>query len=98
MIIIRAKLFSNPTMHGKVMGGHQQISLKSMNKVKERTVALTFDLATWFLFATYCLGMIIICAKLVSNPIMQNKVMGWTRTGFTKVYAHSLRADCNLDV
>ena len=42
--------------------------------------------------------MIIICATLFSNPTMQNKVMGRTRTGFTEVYAQSLSADCDLDL
>ena len=42
--------------------------------------------------------MMIICAKLLSNPTMHNKVMGWTRTGFTEVYAQSLRAYCDLDI
>ena len=37
---------------------------------------LTFDLATWFLFATYSLAMMIICAKLFINPTMHDKVMG----------------------
>ena len=27
---------------------------------------------------------------------MHNKVMGWTRTGFTEVYAQSLSVDCDL--
>ena len=39
--------------------------------------------ATRFLFATYCLIMIIICAKLFSNPTMHDKVMGRAWTGFT---------------
>ena len=42
--------------------------------------------------------MIIICAKLFSNPIMHNKVMGRTRTGSTEVYAQSLSADYDLDL
>ena len=63
-----------------------------------QTVTLTFDLATWFLFVTYRLVMMIICAKLLSNPIMYNKVMGRTRTGFTEVFAKSLSADCDLDL
>ena len=29
---------------------------------------------------------------------MHYKVMGWTRTGFTEVYAQSLSADCNFDL
>ena len=83
MMIICAKQFSNHIMHNKVMGGHEQVSLKSMHKVQVRTVTLTFDLAIWILTATYRLVMMIICAKLFSNPTMHNKVMGRTRTGFT---------------
>ena len=29
---------------------------------------------------------------------MHNKVMGWTRTGFTEVYAQSLSVDCDFDL
>ena len=29
---------------------------------------------------------------------MYNKVMGWTQTGFTEVYAQSLSANCDLDL
>ena len=36
------------------------------------------DLATWFLHATLCLVRIIICAKLISNPTIQDKVQSWT--------------------
>ena len=39
-------------------------------------MTLTFDLATWFLFAIHRLVMMIICVKLFSNPTMHNKVMG----------------------
>ena len=63
-----------------------------------QTVTLTFDLATWFMFGTHCLVMMIICAKLFLNPTMHNKVMGLTRTGFTEVYTQSLSADCDLDL
>ena len=49
------------------------------------TVTLTFDLATWLLFATHRLVMLIICSTLFSNPTMHYKVMGRTRTGFTEV-------------
>ena len=59
-------------------------------------MTLTFYLAIWFLFATHRLIMIIICAKLVSNPTMHNKVMGRTRTGFTEVSEQSLSAYCDL--
>ena len=34
--------------------------------------------------------MIIIYAKLFSNPTMHNKAMGRTRTGLTEVYAPNL--------
>ena len=68
-----------------------------MHKVKVRTVTLIFDLATRFLFMTHRLIMIIICAKLFSNPTMHNEVMGRTRTGLTEVHAQSLSADCDLD-
>ena len=61
-------------------------------------MTLTFDLAIWLLFATHCLIMMIICAKLFSNPTMHNKVMSRTQTGFTEVYAQSLSADCDLDL
>ena len=68
-----------------------------MHKGSVQTVTLTFNLATCFLFATHCLIMMIICAKLFLNPTMHNKVMGRTQTGFTEVYAQSLSADCDLD-
>ena len=67
----------------KLWVGHEQVSLKSMHKVKVGTVTLTFDLATLFLFATHRLVMMIIYAKLFSNPTMHDKVMGRTRTGVT---------------
>ena len=42
--------------------------------------------------------MIIICAKLFSNPTMHNQVISRTQTGFTEVYARSLSADSDLDL
>ena len=42
--------------------------------------------------------MMIICAKLLSNPTLHNKVMGRIQIGFTEVYAQSLSADCGLDL
>ena len=50
-----------------------------------------------FLFATHCLVMVIICAELFFNHTMHDKVMGWTRTDFTEVYAQSLSADYDLE-
>ena len=73
--------FQIPPCITKLWVGHEQVSLKSMHKVKVWTVALTFDLVTWFLFATHCLVMMIICAKLFPNLAMHNKVMGRTGTG-----------------
>ena len=81
----------------KLLAGHEQVSLKPMHKVKERTVTLTFNLATWFLFATFCLIIISICAKNIFKSTMHNKVMGRTQTGFTEVSAQSLSTDCDLD-
>ena len=68
MIIICAKLFSNPTMHNEVMcrtrTGFTEVYVQSLSADCD----LYLDLATWFLFATYPLVMMIICAKLFSNP------------------------------
>ena len=62
------------------------------------TVTVTFDLATWFLFATHCLVMINIRAKLFLNLNMHYKVIGRTQTGSTEVYAQSLSKDFALDL
>ena len=61
-------------MHDKVWARHKQVLLKPMHYVL--TVTLTFGLATWFLFATYPLVMMIVCAKLCINPTMHDKVRG----------------------
>ena len=82
----------------KIWVQQEQVPLKSMHKVKVWAVTLTFDLAIWLLLTTHHLVMMIICAKLFSNPTMHNKVMGRTRTGFNEVYAQSLSADCDLDL
>ena len=83
-------------MHDKVMSrtrtGFTEVYAQSLS------VVLTFDLATWFLFATHCLVMLFICAKLLSNLTLHNKVMGRTGTGTTEVYAQSLRVNCDLDL
>ena len=63
--------FQIPLCITKLWVGHEQVSMKSMHKVKMRTV-------TWSLFATHHLVMIIICAKLFLNPTTHNKVMGRT--------------------
>ena len=55
------------------------------------TVTLTFDLATWFLYATHRLVLIIICAKWFLNPIMDNEVMGRTRIWNTQFVTHTHR-------
>ena len=69
-----------------------------MHKVSVRTVNLAFNLATWFLFATHCLVIMIICAKLFLNPTMHNKVIGRSQTGTTEIYAQSLSVDRDLDL
>ena len=71
----------------------KQVSLKPMHKVL--TVTLAFDLATWFLFATYPPVMMIICAKLFINPTMHDKVMDQHKQVFTEAYARGLRDDCD---
>ena len=81
----------------KLWAGHEQVSLKNMHKIEVLTVSLTFELAIRFLFPIHHPVIMIICAKLFSNPNMHDKVMGWT-TGVTEVYAQSLRADCDLDL
>ena len=53
-----------------LLAGHEQVLLKPMHKVKEHTLTLTFKLVIWFLIAAHCLIMIIVCAKLFSNPTM----------------------------
>ena len=96
MMIICAKLYLNPTMHNKVMGptrtGFTEVYVKSLS------ANCDLDLAIWFLLRTYRLVMMIIYAKLFSNPTMHYEVMGRTRTGFTEVYARSLSVDCDLDL
>ena len=42
--------------------------------------------------------MMIICAKLFSNTTKHIQSMGRTRTGLTEDYAHSLSADCDLEL
>ena len=74
--IICAKLFSNSTMHNTVMGrtrtGFTEVYAQSLSVDCD----LDHDPATWLLIATYCLVMMIICAKLFSNPTLHNKAMG----------------------
>ena len=83
-------------MHNKVMGrtrtGFTEVYAQSLS------ADCDLDLATWFLFTTHRLVMMIICAKLFSNPSMHNKVMGLTQTGLLEVYAQILSADCDLDL
>ena len=72
-----AKSFINPTIHDKVIMGWTQTGFtEAYGQSLEQTVTLTFDLATWFLISSHCLVLKIICAKLFSNPIMHEKVMG----------------------
>ena len=93
MMIICAKLISNLITNNKWVG-HVQFSLKSMHKVKVRNVTLTFDLATWFLFATHRLVMMIICTKLISNPIMYSYVMAGARFWNTQTHTQRVNSIC----
>ena len=77
---------------GRIRTGFTEVCAQSLLQ----TVTLTFNLATRFLFATHCLVMIFIGAKLFSNPT--NKVIGRIRTGSTEVYAQSLSANCHVDL
>ena len=90
--------FYSPSCITKLWVGHEQVLLNSMHKVLVRTVTLTFDLATWFFFATHRLVMINIFAISFLNPTMHNKAMGRTPTGFTEVYAQSLSAEWDFDL
>ena len=83
MMLICAKLFSNPTMHDKIMG-------LAWTSFTEAYVTLAFDLATWILFETHCFVMIFICAICFSNPT--DKVMGWIKTGVTEACRTKLGA------
>ena len=83
--------------HAYLWVGHEQVSL-----AYAQSLCADCDLDLWpsdmVLFATHRLVMMIIRARLFSNPTMHNKGMGRTRTGFTEVYAESLSADCDLDL
>ena len=60
-------------------------------------MTLTFNLATWFLFATYCLIMIIICAIFFSIPPCITKL--WVgHEQVSLVFAQSLSADFDLEL
>ena len=88
-------LFSNPTMHNKVMGRTQT----GFTEAYALSLSEHCDLDLWpsnmVLVGDTSM---IIRAKLFSNPTMHNKVMSRTRTGFTEVYAQSLSGDCDLDL
>ena len=55
-------------------------------------MALTYNLATWFLFATHHLIMMIICAKLFANPIMYGKLWPGHDSG-THTHTHTQRVN-----
>ena len=62
------------------------------------TLTVTYNLETWFLFATHHLIMMIICANLFFEIPAHMTVIGRTQTGFIEAYAQSLIADCDLDL
>ena len=76
-------------MHNNVMDRIRRGFTETYEHSLSVVVTLTFDLATWFLFTTHRFVMMIICAKLFSNPTMHNKVMSRTQTSFTEVYEQS---------
>ena len=56
----------------KLLAGHEEVSLKLMQKVKKRTVTLTSS------YHDNCL------CQIISNPTMRNKIIGRTRTGLKR--------------
>ena len=58
-----------------------------MHTVHVPRVTLTFKLATWFLHGTHSLVMMIICAKYIWNPTMQDKDVNLTRVCVFIAYA-----------
>ena len=96
MIIIFVKLLTNPTMHDNVKGRTQISFTEAYGQV--RTVILKFVLATQSLFSFDHLVTMSMCAKLVLNPRMQDRVHRRTRTGLIEAYAQSFSANCDLDL
>ena len=69
-----------------------------MHKVEVRTVTLTFDIATSFLFATHCHVMIVIEANYLQIQICITKLWVGHKKVSLQVYAKGLSGDCDLDL
>ena len=52
---------------------------------------MTLDIATWFLHRTYGLAMMIVCAKIFTNPTIQEEVVSLTQfwDALTIKYKHT---------
>ena len=83
MMIICAKLFINPTIHGKLMSRIVTGFIEAYAQSLRANCDFDFELATWYLLATHCLILMIIYAKLF------HEVMGRTKTGVTEAFAQS---------
>ena len=88
MILIVPSYFQIPPCMTKLWFWHEQTSFKPMHKVKERTVTLTYNLATWFLFATHHLIMMIICVNLFFKipPRMTKLLAGHEQVSLKPMY------------
>ena len=98
MVIICAKLYSNLTMHNKVIGRTRTGS----TEVYAQSLSVDCDL-------DLCPSDMVLVrdtsschddhsCQIIIKSTMHNRVMGRTRTGFTEVYAQNLRADCDVDL
>ena len=72
LIILQYKIL-NPAMQEKVTSRTRVCLTLAYHKVFMRHVTLIFKLMTWFLNATHCLVMMIICSNLFE---MQGKYVG----------------------
>ena len=95
MIILSAKLLSNPSMHNKGMS-RTRTGFTDLCTKFNADYDLDLRPSAWFLLATHLSVMMIICAELLENPTMHNKVMGRTQPGFTEICTQRLSADCGL--
>ena len=69
-----------------------------MHNAYERTVTSTYNLATWFLFATHHRMMIIFANLFFKIQPRMTQLLTGQETGFIVAYAQSSRSDCDLDL
>ena len=60
-------------------------------------MTLTFEPATWVLFATHCLVIVNICAKLFSKPPCTTKLWAWQDHAYCCLCT-KLSTNCDLDL